>query len=193
MINQIDITSQLSEYIGVFYLMLSTFLIGYFSSLLLHKSNYDKTIDKLKQKLNSSKSEKKIDNIDTIFSEIKPRIIKVVKETQNELQDLKTSAPPEKIMNKARSNYLSYTKSKPQLKFDNFGLASYENRNDLTVINGIGPYIEQKLNEIGIYNFKQIGRFSEEDIRTITELIDFFPGRIDRDNWVAQASALNVH
>ena len=121
MINQIDFISQFSEYIGVFYLMLSTFLIGYFSSLLLNKSKFDKTIEKLKQELNTSNSKKKLENIDIIFSEIKPRIIKVVKETQNELEDLKTAAPPEKIMNKARSNYVTYTKSKPQLKFNNFG------------------------------------------------------------------------
>lgn len=193
MIYQIDFTSQLSEFIGIFYLMLSTFLIGYFSSLFLHKKQHDKIVKRLKQEINQSKSEKRIEDIDIIFSEIKPRIIKVVKETQNELNELVSSAPPEKIMDKARSGYLSYSRSKPQLKFDNFGRARKENRDDLTIINGIGPYIEQKLNEIGIYNYNQIGRFSEEDIRTITELIDFFPGRIERDNWVAQAFALNVH
>jgi len=50
-----------------------------------------------------------------------------------------------------------------------------------------------KLNEIGIFNFDQISRLDEADVRTITELIDFFPGRIDRDNWVGQARALKVY
>ena len=59
--------------------------------------------------------------------------------------------------------------------------------------NGIGPYIEQRLNEIGIYNYDQISRFKEEDIRVLTELIDFFPGRIERDNWIAQAASLKTY
>ncbi len=74
--------------------------------------------------------------------------------------------------------------------FDNFGRADSNNSNDLTKLNGIGPYIEQKLNEIGIYNYDQISRFNQVDINVITELIDFFPGRIERDNWIGQANSL---
>ena len=62
----------------------------------------------------------------------------------------------------------------------------------MTKINGIGPYIEQKLNEIDIYTYRQISNLKEADIRTVTELIDFFPGRIERDDWVGQAAALLV-
>ena len=58
------------------------------------------------------------------------------------------------------------------------------------VIHGIGPYIEERLNEIGIYDFEQISRLSIQDIRVLTDLIDFFPGRIEQDNWMAQAIAL---
>ena len=61
------------------------------------------------------------------------------------------------------------------------------------MIKGVGPYIELKLNEIGIYNYDQISRLKESDIRIITDLIDFFPGRIERDNWVGQAEALKEY
>ena len=57
-------------------------------------------------------------------------------------------------------------------------------------IKGVGPYIEQKLNTIGIYTFDQISKFTAEDMQTVTELISFFPGRIERDDWKGQAAIL---
>ena len=103
------------------------------------------------------------------------------------------SKSPEDIVAQTRMSYVTYTKSKPELNFDHFGHGNPQKKDDLTQINGIGPYIEQRLNEIGIYNYDQISRFQEEDIMVLTELIDFFPGRIERDNWIFQAEALKTH
>jgi len=63
-------------------------------------------------------------------------------------------------------------------------------RDDLKQINGIGPFIEEKLNEIGIYTFRQISQFDESLIELVTDAIQFFPGRILRDDWVGQAKKL---
>lgn len=63
-------------------------------------------------------------------------------------------------------------------------------KDDLQKINGIGPAIEKKLNGIGIYNYNQISKFKSDDIIKITEQIKFFPGRIERDDWVGQAFKL---
>lgn len=63
-------------------------------------------------------------------------------------------------------------------------------KDDLQKINGIGPAIEKKLNGIGIYNYNQISKFKSDDIIKITEQIKFFPGRIERDDWVGQAIKL---
>ncbi len=63
-------------------------------------------------------------------------------------------------------------------------------RDDLKVIKGIGPVIEKKLNEQGIYTFQQIAEFSAEEIEQVSEALEFFPGRIARDNWVGQAQEL---
>ncbi|MEM1320177.1 MAG: hypothetical protein AAGG75_07970 [Bacteroidota bacterium] len=63
-------------------------------------------------------------------------------------------------------------------------------RDDLKKINGIGPFIEEKLNEIGIYTFEQITQFDDEFIEQVTAAIQFFPGRIKRDDWVGQAQKL---
>jgi predicted flap endonuclease-1-like 5' DNA nuclease len=61
---------------------------------------------------------------------------------------------------------------------------------DLKVINGIGPGIEKKLNAEGIYTFRQISELTEDSIKKLTDTILFFPGRIERDRWVEQASKL---
>jgi predicted flap endonuclease-1-like 5' DNA nuclease len=69
--------------------------------------------------------------------------------------------------------------------------ANPEEKDDLKLIHGIGPFIEQKLNKIGIYNFMQISNFDKDLIDRVTSAIEFFPGRIERDNWVNQAKILD--
>ena len=77
-----------------------------------------------------------------------------------------------------------------ELNFENIGTASEETKDDLTLINGIGNFIEKKLNSIGIYTYTQISKLSKDDIEIITDLIQFFPGRIARDDWKGQAKKL---
>jgi predicted flap endonuclease-1-like 5' DNA nuclease len=60
-------------------------------------------------------------------------------------------------------------------------------KDDLTLIKGIGPFIEKRLNMLGIYTFRQISEFTPETIEHISKAIEFFPKRIVRDNWVGQA------
>ena len=62
-------------------------------------------------------------------------------------------------------------------------------KNDLTLISGIGPVIQRKLNDLGIYTFQQVAELSPEMIDKITKTIKFFPDRIARDNWIGQAYA----
>jgi len=186
-----EFINSLPEFLGIFILMLSTFCIGYFSAWWFQKLKYTSRVDKLKEEVNESKIQfKNIKDIETIFTEIRPKIIEVVKNTQ---QEILVSSSPQKIAERTRTSYVSYNKSKPKLNFDSFGYADKYNKDNLTLIKGVGPYIEQKLNEIGIYNYDQISKFQESDIRIVTDLIDFFPGRIERDDWVGQSKALKVH
>lgn len=69
-------------------------------------------------------------------------------------------------------------------------MATNEERDDLKQINGIGPFIEEKLNDLGIYTFEQVSALDEEMVETLTTAIEFFPGRIERDDWVGQADRL---
>ncbi len=68
--------------------------------------------------------------------------------------------------------------------------ADNDKRDDLKRINGVGPFIEKKLNQIGIYTFEQIASLSDHQTEQVTEAIEFFPGRIKRDDWVGQARRL---
>ncbi|SFC03850.1 hypothetical protein [Spirosoma endophyticum] len=74
-----------------------------------------------------------------------------------------------------------------EVNFDRIGRATAAQADDLKDIIGVGPFLERKLHALGIYTFRQVANFSKEDINTINELIEFFPGRIEGDNWVGQS------
>lgn len=61
---------------------------------------------------------------------------------------------------------------------------------DLKEISGIGPTLERTLNELGIYQFRQIATWHAEEIGWVSDNLDVFKGRIERDQWVAQARQL---
>jgi large subunit ribosomal protein L21 len=60
---------------------------------------------------------------------------------------------------------------------------------DLKQISGVGPVLEGKLNELGIYHFWQIAKFEQRDIDLVNDATAF-PGRIERDEWIDQAKVL---
>ncbi len=60
---------------------------------------------------------------------------------------------------------------------------------DLKKISGVGPVLEKKLNDMGIYHFSQIAEFTLDDIAKVDDELNF-KGRIERDDWMAQAKAL---
>jgi len=74
--------------------------------------------------------------------------------------------------------------------YNRIGIAKKEEADDLTIISGIGGWIKEKLNVLDIYTFKQISNFNSEDVAAVTEAIEYFPGRIERDEWVLQAKEL---
>ncbi len=60
---------------------------------------------------------------------------------------------------------------------------------NLQRIKGIGRVNEQKLNALGIFHFDQIAGWGRPEIRWVGTYLAF-PGRIDRENWVSQATRL---
>jgi len=61
----------------------------------------------------------------------------------------------------------------------------------LKLIKGIGPKFEGDLNAKGIYYFRQIAAWKAGDVKMVEGVIDSIPGRIKRDEWVAQAKGLS--
>jgi len=61
----------------------------------------------------------------------------------------------------------------------------------LQSISGIGPVLERVLNEIGIYRFGQLARLTPDNIEWLATRIDWFPQRIQREDWVGQARRLH--
>ena len=62
---------------------------------------------------------------------------------------------------------------------------------DLQRIKGVGPFIEDKLNALGIYTFLQISKMTPEIEEQVNVAIEFFRGRVRRDKWAQQAKKLH--
>ena len=94
--------------------------------------------------------------------------------------DLETSHD---IMNRIKTKANS-------IDFSRIGAGNVDAKDDLKKVKGIGEFVEKKLNALGIYHFKQLANLTEEDMDKVNDAIEFFPGRIKRDNWVAQAKKM---
>src|SRR4030042_153974 len=53
------------------------------------------------------------------------------------------------------------------LDYKSFGTATEAEKDDLKMISGIGPFIEERLHALDIYTFRQISKFTAQDIDTI--------------------------
>lgn len=61
---------------------------------------------------------------------------------------------------------------------------------NLQLIAGVGPKLEETLHSLGIWHYEQIAAWGSEDIAWVDEHLRF-SGRIEREQWVAQAVALS--
>ena len=148
-------------------LMFLSFLLGWLLSRYFTKKTYQEDLDNClaenkRLKTNTGKKEKK--HAKTTFA---PKEVKAVKTMER-----------------------SGVAATGGLNFASFGVATKADSDDLKRISGVGPFIEEKLNTIGIYTFNQISNFTDHDIQQVTDLIAFFPGRILRDDWRGQAKVL---
>jgi predicted flap endonuclease-1-like 5' DNA nuclease len=60
----------------------------------------------------------------------------------------------------------------------------------LTKIEGVGNAIEKRLFDLGIFHFSQIEKWTPENTAWIGRELGF-PGRVEREDWVAKAKALS--
>ncbi|MEJ8560980.1 NADH-quinone oxidoreductase subunit NuoE [Yoonia sp. GPGPB17] len=60
---------------------------------------------------------------------------------------------------------------------------------DLKKISGVGPKLEAVLNELGFWHFDQIAKWTADEVAWVDSRLKF-KGRIERDDWMAQAAEL---
>lgn len=60
---------------------------------------------------------------------------------------------------------------------------------DLKLIKGVGPKLEETLNALGIWHYSQIAGWRKKEVEWVDGQLKF-KGRIERDDWIKQAKAL---
>lgn len=60
---------------------------------------------------------------------------------------------------------------------------------DLKMLKGVGPKLEETLNELGFFHFDQIAKWTETEIAWVDSRLKF-KGRIERDGWIEQSKQL---
>jgi len=163
--------------IEIIFMLLGAGIIGYLTSWLYYKSIYKKKIKVIESERDG------LNNQIVNLNEDKSNLIKSVSEKDKTIEHLEVEVEDLKAL-------VHITKRRHMLNYNSFGTALEEEKEDLQMISGIGPFIEERLNALDIYTFKQISRFTPQDIETINDAIIYFSGRIDRDEWVAQAQEL---
>lgn len=140
---------------------------------------HEHTIEALKNKLSQSN-----DSTDTKYEAMLHKHRQTIETLKNKLAQNEDKKPTTKKISKIKT-------SKPAkgLKAPARGLKikAATVKDDLKIIKGIGPVMEQKLNNFGVYSFEQLGNLTSADIESLTKTLKSFPGRIERDKWVSQS------
>lgn len=167
--------SKMGATIEIIFMLLGAGIIGYLTSWFYYKSIYEKKIMLLEVEKDS------LNNQIVNLKDDKNKLIKSISEKDKRIEQLLNEQDDE-LINIANQRHL--------LNYKSFGKALEKEKEDLQMISGIGPFIEERLYALDIYTYKQISRFTPEDIETISSVIIYFSGRIERDEWVAQAKEL---
>jgi len=88
------------------------------------------------------------------------------------------------------TNDTSVTKSADAAKSSTKSATLYTapaEKDDLKRIKGIGSVMETTLYALGVTSYRQIAEFTPADIARVSEALDAFPGRIERDDWIGGA------
>ena len=154
--------------------------IGYVTAWLFYRSVYNKKLKAVDAELDKSKSQElKLNGENSILNK---KLANLIKENEQKQQ----------LLNEKDDELANLVKRKYLLDYTSFGTATKAEKDDLQMISGIGPYIEESLNAIDIFTFLQISKFTKRDINAIDNAIIYFSGRIERDEWVAQAEELVI-
>ncbi|MEM9939257.1 MAG: NADH-quinone oxidoreductase subunit NuoE [Pseudomonadota bacterium] len=106
------------------------------------------------------------------------------------LPDAPPAPEPEPVAAPVKTTLIEGAKPKPKAedKPETVEVAAGE-EDDLKRIKGVGPVNEAALNELGIYKFSQIAAWTPANVDWVEDFMSF-PGRIEREDWIAQAEVL---
>jgi len=146
------------------------------------------TIEQLNQRPapapDAATAQNNVDDMTSLHAAVRDRD-QTIAQLQERLLQARTSPKPRKSETRdERSGDLFATPPEGLLKAPD-GVPD-----ELQRINGVGPVLEAKLNDLGIFHFRQIAALSDEDIGWIAAQMNAFPNRILRDRWVAQAQEI---
>lgn len=98
--------------------------------------------------------------------------------------------PAPKKVTKTTKRKVTKKKAKKKVTKKKISKKTTTVRDDLTLINGIGPKIKGLLYKNGVTNFQQIANMKAADVREMADKLGNFRDRIKRDEWVKQAKQL---
>ena len=178
----------------IIFMLLGCAIIGYLTSWLYYKSIYEKRIKFIeaeKHELNN-----RIVNLDAEIFNLKKNLSEKIEEADHLILEIKAlkalheeavHETDDMALKNKRNEQLLYEKDealvniaqrKHLLDYKSFGIATESEKDDLKMISGIGPFIEERLHALDIFTFRQISKFTPEDINTINDAIEYFSGRI---------------
>ncbi|MDC9833185.1 5' DNA nuclease [Rhizobium binxianense] len=118
---------------------------------------------------------------------IRPAVKAVAKPAAETKPDVEKKARPKLTVVTPVSEPVPASQPKPAVKAR--PVARAVKADDLKLITGIGPKLEQVLNARGIRSFAEIAAWSDEEIVRLDAELGF-NGRIGRDDWTGQAKVL---
>jgi predicted flap endonuclease-1-like 5' DNA nuclease len=88
---------------------------------------------------------------------------------------------------------LKIAKNREAVKKSNGQKPAEQVVDDLTEIVGIGKVFQQTLNDLGIFNFRQVASFGPADVARVNMELKEFKGRMEQDDWIGQAKELHFN
>ncbi len=84
------------------------------------------------------------------------------------------------------------TRDRLDKMLERIGTFNPENQiqDDLQKLETVGPFLEQRLHQVGIYTYVQVSSLTQDDFELLDEVIENFPDADKRGDWVNQASKL---
>ena len=80
--------------------------------------------------------------------------------------------------------------SKPEDKPVMLSAARAGGPDDLKLIWGVGPKLEEILHQMGVFHFDQIAAWSDKNLQWVDDNLQGFHGRAVRDDWIGQSKKL---